>query len=360
MVETSVIILNYNQKAITVTCVKSVLSQTYKNFEIILVDNASTDGSLEAFEKEFGKRKKIKIIANKENTGYTGGNNLGASHAKGKYVVVLNNDTFCEKEWLKELVDVPKKNPNAAMASSNVVNVPNGDPERMKEVENHFYERMKGTYNVLGYDILLGEKTNEAFYEICAAHGGGFIYKKDIVGNAPFDQEYFIYAEETKLGWTTRIRGYKILWAKNARVYHLHNTVRRSDPRIEKKFRFLGERNKITNWLTFYELGTTLKLIPIYFLAILMINLFEPNKILQRVKAYLWILSHPNWWLSRRKEIQSVRKMCDADLFILMSAKLNDESRMRNKLQKEFLKIINKICCSYCRFAGLRFVEHNI
>lgn len=359
MVETSVIILNYKQAQITLTCVKSVLNQKYENFEIILVDNASKDGSFETFKKEFGKNKKIKLIENNENTGYTGGNNLGVSHAKGKYVVILNNDTFCEKEWLSELVKGIKSDETVAMVSSNMVNVPEGDVKRMHEVKNKFENRTKGTFNLLGYDVSLGEQITEDFYEVMAAHGGGFIFKKEIVGNKPFDQEYFIYAEETKLAWLTRIKGHKILWAKNARVYHLHNTVRKSDPSIEKKFRFIGERNKFTNWITFYEFGTTMKLMPVYALAILMINLFEPNKIPQRLKAYFWVLIHPNWWRTRRNEIEQARKLADKELFKKMSCKFSDESRIESAkgAQKIILRFINKLCYFYFRIVGLNSVE---
>jgi len=183
------------------------------------------------------------------------------------------------------------------------------------------------------------------------------IFKKNIIGNKPFDQQYFIYAEETKLAWLTRIRGYKILWAKKARVYHLHNTVRRTDPGLEKNFRFIGERNKFTNWLTFYEFKTTVKLIPIYSLAILMLNIFEPNKILQRFRAYLWVLVHPNWWIPRRKEIQSQRKVLDNKLFKKMSCKLTDETRVSGCLRKKILSMLNTCCIKYFKLVRLRGIE---
>jgi GT2 family glycosyltransferase len=96
----SIVVLNWNGKEITEECLNSIKKQTFKDYEIILVDNNSTDGSSEYLKKRFPK---INLIQNKENYGYAKGNNIGIKKAKGDYVLILNNDIILDKNFLKEL-----------------------------------------------------------------------------------------------------------------------------------------------------------------------------------------------------------------------------------------------------------------
>src|SRR5208283_3680269 len=89
----SIVILNYNGKNCLSNCLSSVLDTKYSNFEVILVDNASTDYSLEMAQEVFGSDSRLRVVKNKTNVGFSGGNNVGFSFAKGDYIVFLNNDT---------------------------------------------------------------------------------------------------------------------------------------------------------------------------------------------------------------------------------------------------------------------------
>src|SRR3990172_12049858 len=135
MAKVSVIILSYKQKELTVNCIKSVLAQDYADIDIILVDNASQDGSVELFKKEFGKNKKIRIVESRENTGYTGGNNLGQKFAKGNYMVVLNNDAIVDRKWLSELVKAIESDDKIGAVSSHVIE---GNKKEVKLKNNYW------------------------------------------------------------------------------------------------------------------------------------------------------------------------------------------------------------------------------
>lgn len=89
----SIIILNWNGGEIVCKCIESVLKTDYPDFEVILVDNGSTDGSIEKVSKLFEKQPRLHILRLKKNTGFAMGNNIGALIAKGKYICFLNNDT---------------------------------------------------------------------------------------------------------------------------------------------------------------------------------------------------------------------------------------------------------------------------
>ncbi|MCG2691742.1 glycosyltransferase family 2 protein [Microgenomates group bacterium] len=99
----SIIIVNYNGKSYLTDCLASVLKSDFKDFEVIVVDNASTDGSVK------GLNRRIRLIKSKTNLFFTGGCNLGAKKAKGEWLVFLNPDTVVEPNWLGELVKEAKE-----------------------------------------------------------------------------------------------------------------------------------------------------------------------------------------------------------------------------------------------------------
>lgn len=117
----SIIILNFNGKEYVKRCLSSVLKSEYSNFEVIFVDNASTDESLAAVRDAFGNEKRLKIVRNKKNLGFSGGNNVGFEHAVGNYIVFLNNDTIVEPNWLTSLVNAMLDDPSIGLASSMIL-----------------------------------------------------------------------------------------------------------------------------------------------------------------------------------------------------------------------------------------------
>ena len=98
----SIIILNYNAGKLLLDCVDSVFSSNYKNFEVIVVDNVSTDNSHKKCKEMF---RKIVLIENKMNLGYCKGNNIGIENANGEYIIILNPDTVVEPNWIQKFLD---------------------------------------------------------------------------------------------------------------------------------------------------------------------------------------------------------------------------------------------------------------
>ena len=196
----SIIILNWNQPEFTVNCVKSVLEQTYKDFEILIVDNDSTDDSVEIFRKEFEDTENIRIIKNPENVGYAGGNNEGVKKAKGDYIVILNNDTLVEKDWLEHLVIPLESDEKIASVSSLEMLV-----GKKKNVD---FGEVGITTSLLDYHARYKYKKrlkDADLVDMFAIKGFSFIYKKDLV-DLPFDPEYFIYAEDVYFGRLFKLR----------------------------------------------------------------------------------------------------------------------------------------------------------
>jgi GT2 family glycosyltransferase len=233
----SIIILIYNAKKYVKTCINSVLKSSYKNFEIIILDNNSPDGSLNYCKKLYPKQiwsGKIKIIPCKKNYGFAEGNNIGIKYARGKYIVFLNPDTFVDKNWLFYLVEAAKKNPKVAICGSKVLNL---DKKTIQfaggEIDFFLSPTMIG----------LGKKDSKQFDEqgeTGRINGASFLLKKDILNHLKycFDKSYFIYYEEIDLCWRIRLLGYKILYVPSSKCYHRTYEV------LPERFLLLNIRNK--------------------------------------------------------------------------------------------------------------------
>jgi GT2 family glycosyltransferase len=117
----SIVILNFNGKKFLDECLSSVLKSNYPDFEVIFVDNASTDGSVEFVQSNFRGYSNLRIIRNNRNLGFAEGNNVGAKVAKGEYVVFLNVDTKVDPNWLKELVTAMESDESIGAAQSKLL-----------------------------------------------------------------------------------------------------------------------------------------------------------------------------------------------------------------------------------------------
>ena len=345
--QVSVIVLNWNQPEFTIDCVRSVLEQTFKDFEILLIDNASSDDSVERLREQFLQHEKITIIENKENLGYAGGNNEGVKQSRGEYVTILNNDTKVEKDWLEELVRVLGSDEKTAAVSSTEIR------EGVKRIN----PGTNSSQSLLGYSVRSENKKSlesPGIIDTFGINGCSFIYRKELA-NPPFDPEYFIYAEDAYLGWLLKLKGYSTKISTKSIVHHFHNLTKKTNG-INTRFVFLGERNRIMNALIFYESGTLIKILPMLMVNIILLNIFEPRKALPRLRAYLWILSHLFHINDKRKRIQAQRVIPDKEVVKNMTCKLLKESKVKYPFRL-FLQMVNKTFHLYCFMFNIRTEE---
>jgi len=206
----SIIILNWNGKEITKDCLESLKKQNFKEYEIILVDNASTDDSSKYLKKKFPK---IKLIQNKKNIGYAGGNNIGIKKAKGDYILILNNDTVLDNNFLNELWGNKNK--------ANILGVKNYYFDKKNIIwaigskVNRFTMRAK----LIGNGLMDSKEIDKR--DIEHAVGSAMLINKKVIDKIGFlDNSFFAYYEETE--WQTRAQnaGFKISWVPTAKLWH--------------------------------------------------------------------------------------------------------------------------------------------
>lgn len=253
----SIVILNWNTAKDTIECIKSLKNQTFKNFEIILVDNGSRKEEIQKIDifLKNERRLKIKVIKNRKNFGFCKGNNIGIRNSKGQFLVFLNNDTIVNKNWLKNLLKPFEDNKVGVVASK--ILFYNG-------IKNNVVQYVGGKLTLYGMPISEGTGTKDRKKynkqkEVFWAMGASFAVRKKIFNELKemFPDEYFIYFEEVDLCWRIKNLGYKVIYCPDSIVYH-KGSIAIKKGRLEQKQNRLTTRNKL---LTFWRNLPTIQIL---------------------------------------------------------------------------------------------------
>jgi len=213
----SIIIVNWNGVQHLECCLASLKAQSFRDFEVVLVDNGSSDGSV-AYLKE--RHPWVRLVELQENTGFATGNNVGLRHCLGDYVVTLNNDTRAEPDWLETLVRVAQANPSVGMVGSRICSF--DDPDLIDSLGHGVCldGMSRGRFRLQKYsDLELPEVVEILFPSACVA-----LYRRSMLEETGFfDDDFFAYAEDTDLGLRCRLAGWPALLATRAVVYHKYS-----------------------------------------------------------------------------------------------------------------------------------------
>ena len=325
----SIIILNYNAGKLLTNCIESIFKTKYDNYEVILVDNASTDKSYKKCKEKFSK---IHLIENKKNLGYCEGNNVGIREAKGQYVAILNPDTIVESNWLDELVIACKKHGDALyqpkiLAFENRIFESAGN---MLQIFGFGYPKGRGELDLNQYDI--PEKIGYA--------SGACLFTSMKVLNkiGYFDPFLFLYHDDLELGWRAAQRGIPSLYVPTTTIYHLASYNLKWS---EQKFFWL-ERNRHYCLLTHYSKKTFYKMLPALFIVEVMVLFFYLIKGFGKAKfrAYWDIIKNLKQISKIYLEIESKKIVPDKKLI----CNFPDQVKVPNFLTNSFSnKIFNLI-----------------
>ena len=234
----SIIILNWNGRHLLEECLDSVLSQGFRDFEVFVVDNGSTDDSIDFLREGWGDR--IRIIPLPSNLGFAGGNNAGIRAAGGRWIVLLNNDTAVEPGWLSALAGAIGRHPEAGMFTPKILNY-----YRRDEIDNTGHliypdGLARGRHRLEKDDGRFDEEGEAAWPSGCAG-----VYKREMLDQIGLlDETFFAYGEDVDLGLRARWAGWECYYVPDAVVYHKYSaTTGTYSPRKA----FLVERNR--NWI---------------------------------------------------------------------------------------------------------------
>lgn len=209
----TIVIPNYNGKHFMKPCLASLEEQTCKDFKILVVDNASTDGSIEYMKEHYPK---IEIIALDQNYGFSKAVNIGIRRSGTPYVILLNNDTTADPHFVEELLHAIERSPRIFSVSSKMIQMYH--PELIDSAGD--------LYTAIGWGICRGAGRPVTNYtkadEIFSACAGASIYRRSAFRKIGyFDEAHFAYLEDIDIGYRARIYGYRNMFCPAAQVFHV-------------------------------------------------------------------------------------------------------------------------------------------
>jgi GT2 family glycosyltransferase len=298
-----------NRRELLGRCLESLWRQTFSNFEVIVVDNGSVDDSLEFLQSI--RERRLKVVSLPVNKGFAGGCNAGITHAAGRYIATLNNDTEADVRWLEELVGGMESDPAIGMCASKILF--HGDRTRIDKAGHLMYP------DGLNHGRGSGEQDSGQFErreEVLFPDAAAALYRRrmlDTIGL--FDENFFAYGDDADLGMRARLAGWNCLYVPTAIVYHVHSATAGEFSALKA---FLIERNRI--WVMVKTFPLSLLLVSPFFTALRLAfhaygSIFmigssgqfaaecsRTQLAVMMVKAY-WsgLKSFPRMWRSRRK-----------------------------------------------------------
>jgi len=258
----SIIIPNFNGEKYLSTCLSSVSKSSYRNFEVILVDDGSTDKSLKIIHKFLKKDKRFKLLKNEKNLGAAASRNKAVKVAKGEILVFLDNDTEVDKAWLKELVNPLLKDKKNGAAQSLIL-----DFERRSLIQMAGGLLMPQTgwllpfYQWEKYPKVKNKLKEREIVAISAS----LAVKKDVFEKiGGFDEKEAVYTEDLDFSWRVWVVGYRIVLSPKSIVYHFTKPVEKRAHMggTYEKIYFHLAKNSFRSIIKNYELKNLVKYLP--------------------------------------------------------------------------------------------------
>ncbi|MFD2614071.1 glycosyltransferase family 2 protein [Paenibacillus gansuensis] len=238
MLKLSVIIVNYNTAELTVDCIASVLkSRMDSEYEIILVDNASSDGTVARVREQFPQ---VRVIVNEDNLGFAKANNIGIKVAQGEHILLLNSDTLVETNTLDYMAKFMDENPKVGAAGCKVL-LPDGRLD--KACKRGFPTPSASFYYAFGFAKLfpkvkrfnqyqLGYLSPDEKYPVDCLVGAFMMVRRETINQVGLlDEEFFMYGED--IDWCYRMKqaGWEIYYNPAVKILHLKGASSRKKPK---------------------------------------------------------------------------------------------------------------------------------
>ncbi len=309
MPKVSIVVVNYNGLALIRECLDSLTAQVYPDFDILLVDNQSTDGSAQLARQQYPS---VQVIESAENLGYSGAVNLARAYATGDYIAILNMDVVVEADWLYPLVDFLESHPPAGAVTPQIL----------------LYDR-PGTINALGQNVhVTGLGFNRRLHAPAASadrtptpvsglHGSAFLIRRELfeaIGG--MNATNFMYHEDVDISWMVLLAGYDLYCVPESVVYHKYKLF--MNP---WKLYYL-ERNRWALLFTTFRWHTLLLLSPLFILTELMMAVFCLRRgrdfAVSKLKAVAWNWQQRQRIRQRRAHVQSLRRRPDRQLVSIL------------------------------------------
>lgn len=323
----SVVIVNYNGYEYVKKCVESVFrSATYHSLEVIVVDNGSTDDSPRLLKKDFRQyANQLTVVSLKKNYGPARARNVGVRRSRGQYLAFLDNDTLVDSDWAITAIERFRQDKLIGIIQCKLLLA--GDHKKIDYIGEYLGQNgfLVQRAPVMTVDVGQFEKECPV---LAAKSAGMLITKKAFIDAGGFDDDYFIYVEETDLGWRCWLAGYKVLYCPGSIVYHEFGTssIILSKQKNNFNAKFHGCKNYILTLIKNLEILNVIKILPLH--IVLWLGLAWFALLRREIKPFLWIHQAILWnvinfgrTIRKRNEVQATRLISDRELFKIVLRK---------------------------------------
>ena len=330
----SIIVLNYNAGELLLNCINSLKKSTYQNIEILVVDNISSDDSHIKCKKQFPD---IKLIQNRKNLGYCGGNNVGIKEAKGEFIVILNPDTIVEENWLDEMFNAFNEFGDG-LYQPKIISL--NESDIIQSTGNMIHTFGFGFARDKGEKII---KKKEEIEKIGYASGTClFTTKKVLEKVGLLDEFLFLYHDDLDLGWRAAQIGINSYYVPKSKIFHAESYSLKWSA---KKFYWL-ERNRKYCLKTHYSKDTYKKMSFSLMLVDLSVWLFYISKgfLNAKIRAELDILKNKKIIENKYLELEKKKIIPDKELIkkfpdeIFVPTNVSEQS-----LNKKFNSLLTRL-----------------
>lgn len=309
----SVNIVNYNGKRFLPDFFDSLFKQTYKNFEVIFVDNNSTDGSVDYVRHNYSQ---VRIIENKDNSGYAEGNNIGYKNSRGEFILIINNDTILKEDLIEKMLKAFDEIPDLG-AVQPMVRLMN-EKEKLDACgsfwTNTGFNYHYGIYKKASLSIYNNSFPVYGIKGMCM-----MIPRKVIEKTGLFDSDFWCYFEETDFCHRVWLAGYECWYYPETFIYHhMGGTSKKKSSHFIQYHSF---KNRLCSYLKNLGSVEMIKVLPIYFLfnfawsAAFLLKL-DINNFFVVYQATWWNVAHFGETMVKRNKIQKMlRKKTDKEIF---------------------------------------------
>ena len=309
----SIVILNYNGRKHVIDCLRSLEKITYKNTEIILYDNGSSDDISEEIKQKF---KKVRVIRRTTNIGFSGGNTDAYRYSHGKYLLLLNNDTTVTKAFLTALVKRMEKDPQIGIVQPKIVF------QRTKKLQSGcVFFTSTGFLYYLGFGKDPGNKTYNIPMQVHSANGACMLIRREVIEKIGlFDKDFFLYFEETDFCHRALLAGYTVWYEPKATIYHI-GSVDNSRYKYSLLV-YYSFRNRLVSYIKNLGLASLFVVLPVHTLlciGLIFAYLFsgKPESSLAVCKALMYNIQNIRHTLQKRAYVQKhLRRLADGEFLL--------------------------------------------
>lgn len=305
----SIVVLNWNGGELMERCLGSLMTTDYSDFKVILFDNGSNDGSIEAVEKRFNNNSKLEIIKNPINLGITGGYNMGSKYAQGKYILFMNNDIIVSsKDWLRKLIKVMELDETIGCAQPQLF----------------FPNAKQNTNQIFPFELAIDafrsklkknmSKKDESIKEIFHTVGSAMVVRFDLFKKiGGFDPDFFIMGEDLDLGWRVRLQGFRNVFVTPSKLLHIGGvSLNARAHKLRGNLALHSTMNRLTMLVKNYGTRNLLLYFPVC-LVITMISIIVSGNALARLQGTFQFLTNLRRIWTKRMFVQhSIRKVPDS------------------------------------------------